>query len=258
MIKAIFFDIDGTLVSFKTHKIPQSTLTALKQLREQGIKLFIATGRAPSSANFVSNYFDFDGFVCMSGQYCYDKTGILHSDPIEHDQVLAIADFLNEHGLGSAFETANTIYFNKITNDMMMFLKKLGKIRPDGEIIDIHKVKDPIYQTTTYITAEQEPDLMKNFPDLKAMRWYPLFANIIKKTGGKAVGISKVMENYGWNKDEVMTFGDADNDLDMLQLTNYSTCLGNGTPIAKQTAKYVTTDIDNDGVFNALKHFGVL
>ena len=45
MIKAIFFDIDGTLVSFKTHRVPESTKQALKELREKGIKVFIATGR---------------------------------------------------------------------------------------------------------------------------------------------------------------------------------------------------------------------
>ena len=45
MVKAIFFDIDGTLVSFETHKIPASTQEALKALRDKGIKIFIATGR---------------------------------------------------------------------------------------------------------------------------------------------------------------------------------------------------------------------
>ena len=43
MIKAVFFDIDGTLVSFKTHKLPDSTVRALDLLREKGIKVFIAT-----------------------------------------------------------------------------------------------------------------------------------------------------------------------------------------------------------------------
>ena len=45
MVKAIFFDIDGTLVSFKNHQISQSTFDALYKLKEKGIKLFIATGR---------------------------------------------------------------------------------------------------------------------------------------------------------------------------------------------------------------------
>ena len=55
MIKAIFFDIDGTLVSFKTHKVPQSTIDALNLLREKGIKIFIATGRHPSIIGLGNN-----------------------------------------------------------------------------------------------------------------------------------------------------------------------------------------------------------
>ena len=45
MIKALFFDVDGTLVSFKTHKIPESTLEALQQAHDNGVKIFTATGR---------------------------------------------------------------------------------------------------------------------------------------------------------------------------------------------------------------------
>ena len=41
MVKAIFFDIDGTLVSFKNHQIPKSTFDALYNLKEKGIKLYI-------------------------------------------------------------------------------------------------------------------------------------------------------------------------------------------------------------------------
>ena len=43
-IKAAFFDIDGTLISFKTHKVPQSTISALTKAKQNGIKIFISTG----------------------------------------------------------------------------------------------------------------------------------------------------------------------------------------------------------------------
>ena len=46
MIKAAFFDIDGTLLSFKTHAMPESTKRALRALRERGIKTVISTGRS--------------------------------------------------------------------------------------------------------------------------------------------------------------------------------------------------------------------
>ena len=43
--KAIFLDVDGTLISFKTHKIPQTTIDALNQVHNNGIKIIISTGR---------------------------------------------------------------------------------------------------------------------------------------------------------------------------------------------------------------------
>ena len=44
-IKALFFDIDGTLVSFRTHKIPQSTVDALEDAKRNGVAVYISTGR---------------------------------------------------------------------------------------------------------------------------------------------------------------------------------------------------------------------
>lgn len=46
MIKAVFFDIDGTLVSFKTHQVPGSAVRAINSLREKGILVFIVTIQA--------------------------------------------------------------------------------------------------------------------------------------------------------------------------------------------------------------------
>ena len=45
MIKAMFFDVDGTLVSFNTHRIPESTIQALQEAHDRGVKICTATGR---------------------------------------------------------------------------------------------------------------------------------------------------------------------------------------------------------------------
>lgn len=70
MVKAIFFDIDGTLVSFNTHSIPESTQNALKQLREKGIKVFIATGRPKVLMMDAVGHLPFDGFITLNGAHC--------------------------------------------------------------------------------------------------------------------------------------------------------------------------------------------
>lgn len=68
-IKAVFFDIDGTLVSFKTHRIPQSTLDAVAALRSRGIKVYIATGRP---VPFIDNLgeLEYDGMITVTGAHC--------------------------------------------------------------------------------------------------------------------------------------------------------------------------------------------
>ena len=72
MIKALFFDIDGTLVSFNTHTIPQSTLNAIAELRKKGIKLFISTGRPRVAIDNLGNL-EFDGYITMNGSYCFGE-----------------------------------------------------------------------------------------------------------------------------------------------------------------------------------------
>ena len=82
MIKAIFFDIDGTLLDHSPKgggRIPPSTLRCLEALRKKGIKLFVATGRIPAMVTFLEDLFSFDGFVTLNGQLALDREGrVLH------------------------------------------------------------------------------------------------------------------------------------------------------------------------------------
>ena len=73
-IKAVFFDIDGTLVSFTTHGVPDSARRAIKQLRERGVKVFIATGRLLRHTDVVSDI-EVDGYITVNGSYCLTSTG---------------------------------------------------------------------------------------------------------------------------------------------------------------------------------------
>ena len=72
MLKAVFFDIDGTLVSFKTHRVPQSTLDAVSRIRQQGVKVFIATGRPLPFINNLAEL-EYDGIMSVNGACCFTK-----------------------------------------------------------------------------------------------------------------------------------------------------------------------------------------
>ena len=59
-------------------------------------------------------------------------------------------------------------------------------------------------------------------------------------------------------KEEIMAFGDAENDIDMLEYAGIGIAMGNGDDGVKAVADFVTRDIDEDGIAYALKHFGLI
>lgn len=98
MVKAIFFDIDGTLVSFRTHTVPQSTCDALKKLREQGVKVFIATGRPKKLMMEAVGHLEFDGYITLNGAYCFtaDHKDI-YKNGIPEEDVERLIAYSHEH-----------------------------------------------------------------------------------------------------------------------------------------------------------------
>ena len=70
-IKALFFDIDGTLVSFKSHRIPQSTVDALEQAKKNGVEVYISTGRPKQIINNLGQIEHLiDGYITANGARC--------------------------------------------------------------------------------------------------------------------------------------------------------------------------------------------
>ena len=258
MIKAVFFDIDGTLIDFLTHTMPESTLRALELLRQKNVRLFLATGRAPKHIRFMKDFFDFDGVIALNGQYCFDRDGVFLNAPLSAQTVKKAFSYMEQNGIAANFEAAEEDMFNRIDDRVRSFLRraKVEGIEPRTD--EITALKQNIYQMSVFVTPEEEKSLMAHLPECKALRWTPTFINVIDRTGGKAVGLSKACEKYGISRDEIMAFGDGGNDVDMLEYAGIGVAMGNGGADAKAAANHVTTDIEDNGVYNALKHFGVI
>ncbi len=260
MVKAAFFDIDGTLVSFKTHTMPESTKRALAALRRNGVKVFIATGRAPNNIEFIKKMFDFDGFVCFNGLLCFDADGtVLYDRPLPRRDIDAVLPYMNERKIACCFEMADRQVFNLVdqrVRDLLAFVN-MPDVAPE-DIVDVSKIAKSFYQLSAYVLPEEEADLMRHMPDCKAMRWHELFVNIVGKDGGKPVGIAKVCEKYGYGINDVIAFGDGGNDIDMLKSVGIGVAMGNAGENVKEIADYVTTSVDGDGIRNALKHFELI
>ena len=116
----------------------------------------------------------------------------------------------------------------------------------------------PVYQMIAFLPPEREHILSQENPQLKFTRWNPTFLDIIPPTGGKDVGIQSVMEHYGLSPEEVMAFGDGENDLPMLRYAGIGVAMGSASDFVKSQADYVTGTVDELGILHALKHYGLM
>lgn len=273
MIKAVFFDIDGTLVSFNTHKVPDSAREALQALRRNGIKVFIASGRHVASINNLPDLL-FDGFVLINGTLamtCPEGGAtavqmadpslpgrrVIYRNPIPKEDIHSWLDFLNNEQHSTVLVYEEDLMLNFIDKDMNEIMDLLSFPKPEGG--DLNTLRDkPIYQIITTMSNSDEERVMVNLPHCKTTRWHPLFTDIISKTASKGFGIQALLDNFGWSCEEIMAFGDGGNDVEMLDMAGIAVVMGNAEESVKAHADYITDSVDADGVLKALKHFELI
>lgn len=258
MIKAVFFDIDGTLVSFNTHKVPKSAIDSIAELRAKGIKVFIATGRHLSAVNNLGDL-QFDGYITLNGGYCFaGKDKVIYEHAIPSEDIEAMLDYQeNVEAFPCAMAMDKTVVMNYIDDSVNTVFKMLNF--PPPPIQPLREVADKkIYQLIAFFTAEQEERIMSVMPNCAATRWNPLFSDVIPRGISKRIGIDKVIEHYGIALEETMAFGDGGNDIEMLRHAGIGIALGETAEDVQSAADYVTETVDNDGIYKALKHFKIL
>ena len=258
MIRAVFFDIDGTLLSHKTNSVPASARRALEALREKGILTFIATGRHISMLQQMQPLegLRFDGIVSLNGQYCCNGEGLIYHCPIDPADIAMLLDFLKENPHPCILVEEDRMYIN-FHNDLVE--KVQAAIHTDMPTIgDMDRgYTQPIYQAILYMSEEDQRKLPP-MPGIRLTSWTLGGADVIPASGGKSAGIAKVLEHYGIDKCEAMAFGDGHNDVDMFSAVGTAIAMGNACREAKEAAHFVTDDVDNDGIWNALKQFHVI
>jgi hypothetical protein len=259
MIKAIFFDIDGTLLSHSTKSVPESSKNALSLLKDKGILTFIATGRHISEMRDLPIHdLNIDGFITLNGQYCYNEKEVIFDLPINQKDIDNIIHKIDTNPFPCIFVEDELMYINYNNNDVETVQNAISTPLPD--INDIHRgLTHPIYQVIPYgIDKEHENEILQLMPHCKQTRWHSLAIDIIPKNGGKQNGIKHILDYYGINQEETMAFGDGENDIDMFKFCQLSVAMGNSNDSVKDNADYITDDIDYDGIFNALKHFHII
>lgn len=257
-IKAVFFDIDGTLVSFKTNTVPQSTQNSIKKLRENGIKVIVATGRSINTLAHIS-HIEFDGFITFNGGYCATTDGkILSKKTIDTDDIKGLINYAGNFPLSFSLMYEDKVEINDATPEVVGMYSHVNLPVPpihDKENIDIKNV----LQANIFLRPEAETEFMVNvMPNSTASRWTPLFADVNPGGVSKQIGIEIFCKYFDIEPTETMAFGDGGNDITMLKFTKIGIAMGNANENVKEVADYIADDVDNDGIEKALNHFGLI
>lgn len=256
-IKAVFFDIDGTLVSFRSHQIPASARRAIEQLRSSGVKVFIATGRLLRHTDVVADV-EVDGYITVNGSYCITSSGeVIFEQAFPVATIERLFALEREYGFQSALMTHENIFVSHI-GERVAKIAKMINIEP--EVADLNHIvaTQPVLQICPYIDADIEREIMPQLPECVASRWIETFMDINLSGVDKSMGASKVMEYYGLTLAEAMAFGDGGNDLPLVRDVGVGVAMGNACDALKDVADYVTASVDDDGVEQALRHYGLL
>ena len=255
MTKILFFDIDGTLVSFKTHRVPQSALDAIHRVRQKGIKVWIATGRPMPFINNLDGV-EYDGIMSVNGAHCQLNDGtVIFSKPTDRKDVERMIEEQKHSGIAVAYAG----------NDRAIVAAPKGLPKELDDVFTLLDIKQPelhapeealtfqVMQIIAFFNKEQSKHIMGDvLKGCNENRWHPDFADCVAKGTDKAAGIDAVIKYYGYDISETMAFGDGGNDITMLRHAGIGVAMGNANDEVKQSADIVTTTVDEDGIANIL------
>ena len=245
MKKAVFFDIDGTLWNYQM-QIPESTVLAIRKLRENGHYAFICSGRSRSNIQSPKLLgIGFDGVVASCGAHIDFHKETAYQVLLTEKQVTYALNVLKKYHMPVVLEGPEYVYVNE--SDFM-----------DDPYV-IHLRKELGEHLKNIPSDVDEESFVKDMgEDFDVVIHGQGIIEINPAGISKATGIRKVCEMLDIPHENTFAFGDSANDLEMLAYVAHSIAMGNGTEEVKNTAEYVTRSVDEDGILHGLKHYGLI
>lgn len=267
--KILIFDIDGTLLDFKGN-MPESADLALKLAREAGHILLIGSGRAAYQyQKWIRE--KFDGIVGSTGSYVEYQGKVIYEHFLDRKDIKRVWDiFLRNQGVLVGQSDERAVLTEKSYQYMITRLRKYGRTEERtnelfGNALITETGEDPLIKKFFYHECPQpivelEAELGDAF-DIEASSFVEDIAGsgeITAKGINKSYGLMKLLEYLGKTPEDVIAFGDGPNDIDMLQYAGYSVAMGNAIDEVKAVADYVTSSVDQDGIYNAMIALGLI
>lgn len=261
MKKAIFFDVDGTIVdTFNGGRtISPAVKKAIHDLQAAGHYAFVATGRPYAFINPMLWKFGFDGFVLSNGALVIMKDELIFHNAMDQAFIKEISQKLDKLGIQYVLEGRHDSYIRSDYQAIYDFFKRIG-ISEQFITREYEVEENEIYKIEILCkdenTKRQCASMIENYPEYGY--YYSIdegFFEVYKKKNNKAKGIEKALEYLGISIENSYAFGDGMNDIEMLKAVGCGFAMGNASDEVKAYADRIADTVSNDGVAKAIYEY---
>lgn len=257
----IFFDIDGTLLGEWSHVLPDSAARAIATARQNGHICAVNTGRTKKLVEpDMEKLQQFDAFLMGCGTMITYKDKVLFHKTFNEAESKEIIEALNRHGIDAVLEGSQNNYHDNIENIRTeTFRDFVSRFANSG----YGSLKDAIGNYDKFFTYVDDVERIKAFQRefedrLDFVDRKQGFYEIMPKGCSKASAMEFLAGALSVSMKDTAALGDSSNDIPMLRCAHIAIAMGNAAEDVKAEADYVTTSLEEDGVWNALKWLGVI
>lgn len=258
--KVLFFDYDGTLVSNHSGEIPDSAKHILRKLKEAGHYIFLNTGRTKAILDPIIQELNFDGMILGCGSYVEYHDDIIYKVNISEDLHIDIVRMIDKNEIDAFFEGSRHLYkTNEIYSERLLRLLR----RYSNANVSIKSIHTENLDFEKLFVCYRNLERQKNFTAFISEHFDFIdrgrnCAEFVKKGHSKATGIKKILDLLGMEKKDCYVFGDSNNDLSMFEYIHNSVLIGGENPELKKYVKYISDDVDHDGLANAIYELNII
>lgn len=291
MYKLITVDLDGTLLN-KYGEVTEYSKNIIKRLTEQGILVVLASGRISESVLTIAKEIGANKYyISGNGSVLYDmqKEEIIYEKYLSKEKVLELVELCEKNSIYYNIYTESSVIAKSLNYNVAFYnyenTKKSSNKKTEINIVDdVYKyVKDLNTNKFLKMTICDENKIVfssilrkiKNIQDIDVLEVSHMskkkikmgtkeisvgyfYTEISSKNVDKWYAIEEIMKKEKINKDEVISFGDNNNDILMIKNAGLGIAMGHSNEQVKKVAKFVTKTNDEDGVAEALKNIMLL
>jgi hypothetical protein len=257
--KIIFFDIDGTLLSEKTKRIPASAVEAIHKAQKNGHLAVVNTGRTAVLLEKELLDIGFDGFICGCGTKIIYRDEILFHHTLEDKTAQKVMKALRKYKIDGILEGDENLYLDARENlwskTWVQFYDRFHSLAKPWSSSKVSMDKLYVLTNEQSDIAGFQKELGEMFDFVDRERG---FFELVPCGYTKASGILQLIGHLGMELCDTISIGDSNNDLSMLTCTAVSIAMGVHSEGLEKQVDYVTKTVEEDGIYHALSHYGLI